>query len=134
MKKQILVAALFMILVGSCAAQTNLFDYSFHSNSPDASYYTFMAWEGIDTLGVTIDNMAVIGNFDHDSLYAIYGDDMELIDVYESAWNGQYLKGAIIAVKITVADTLYSDWCYSKAYLKDDKIPPNTPTKSQWRE
>lgn len=104
-----------------CQAQSNDYDFIWDANSEsDMKSYKFWVWEGNDTLTATFENYH--GEFSHDSLVTIYGtDSLILVDTYSSLENGEYI---IIATKAMDIDLNESDFSYSKAYKKDDKVSP----------
>jgi len=124
MKYLILIAILFFSCV-QAQAPMNDYNLNFQANTDGITQgYEVYFWAGTDTTQADVlANYTRVGYFSHDSLVALYGSALELIDIYPSSKNGEYLKAAARAY----GNSLWSAYGFSDAYQKADERPPQTP-------
>jgi len=131
--KKFFILLLALIIACNLYAATNKYDFVWKANpEPDMSSYKLFVWEGFDTTLVDTVLYNYFGNFDHDSLVAIYPDSLlQLVDIYKSEMDGKYIKLGIKAVDIAGNE---SDIAFSKAYKKTDLVKPTKVTMIEARK
>lgn len=124
-KHSVFTILLTLFIVICSIADMNNYNLVFKKNpEPDMLGYKIWFWEGPDTSVAILwpDDFIYIGLFSHDSLVAIYGDTLELVDIYPSEMNGEYLQGAAVAVDSALNESSVS---FTKFYKKEDLNPPS---------
>lgn len=114
-----------LLLFAICLmANINKYNVIFKKNTEsDILGYKLWFFEGKDsTKFVWPDSARYVGFFSHDSLVNMYGDTLELIDVYPSEENGELLQAIVIAIDSSFN---LSEPSFSKIYIKNDKVPPS---------
>lgn len=141
MKRSLIFIVFLLALFCNGDGQENDYDVSFTLNSntdgvAKTEKYLVWFWAGADTnlFDNNILSMDFAGVFDHDSLVVIYGANStaELIDIYSSPLNGEYLIAAIKARSPEGIESVLTT--FSPAFKKADVRAPQNVANAAVRQ